>query len=447
MIGGLGDVHKIPELRKRILFVIGMLAVYRFGVFVSVPGVDIGAFRRLISESASGRLFGMVNLFSGGSFENLSVFALGIMPYISVSILMQFLAPVIPALEALKKEGPAGQRIITRYTRQGTIVLALIQSFAVISLIEANGLAIMPGFGFRLTTMITLTAGTAFLMWVGEQINEKGIGNGISIIIFANIVARMPETLYQTIELSRTGEIQALTIISILLFCLFTIAAIVFIERSHRRIPVQYPRRMVSKNVGQASAQYLPLKLNMAGVIPPIFAYTILGLPIMFGQMFPNVEILADINSYLTHGDPIYIAVFSVLIISFCYYCTATIYNPEEVAENLKKNGAFIPTVRPGKQTSDYLYGVVNRLTFLGSIYLVLVCLIPEAVYANLGVESFAAVFSGTAVLIVVGVTLDTASQIESHVVAKNYEAFMSKSSKLSGGVGSMGSLRARLRR
>lgn len=449
MIGSLGDVSKIPELRKRVLFVISMLAVYRFGVFVSTPGVDILQFRSLIEDSAGGRLFGMVNLFSGGSFENLSIFALGIMPYISVAILMQFLTPVIPALDSLKKEGQSGQRAITRYTRQGTIVLALIQSFAVISLIEGNGLAVSPGWQFRITTMITLTAGTAFLMWVGEQITEKGIGNGISIIIFANIIAAMPQELFALVQRARNGDIEPLSVLFILGFCALTIAAIVYVERSFRRIPVQYPRRVGKNAQQQPQTQYLPLKINMAGVIPPIFAYTVLGLPVMFSTFLPDNELLADLAPLLVPGEWGYLLVFIPLIFFFCYYCTATVYSPDEVSENLKKNGGFIPTVRPGKQTSDFLYGVVNRLTFVGSIYICLVCLIPDFFYRGMGADSFAFIFGGTAVLIVVGVTLDTASQIEAHVVAKNYEAFMSRSSKVKAGLGAMsaGSLRARLRR
>ena len=366
-------------------------------------------------------------------------FTLGIMPYISVSIIIQFMTPVIPALEALKKEGASGQRIITRYTRQGTIILALFQGSLIATGLESQGLALDPGWVFRVSTVVTLTAGTAFIMWLGEQITERGIGNGISIIIVAGIVARMPQVLAETIALSRTGEIDPLALLGLLAFCVATIIAIVYVERSYRKVPVQYPRRMVGKNLAQSQTQYLPLKLNMAGVIPPIFAYAFFALPATVVQ-FTNSEILQDLMTYLVPPNPVYIVVFVTLIVFFCYYYTAIVYNPVEVADNLKKNGGFVPTVRPGKQTADYLYGVLNRLTFWGAIYISLVCIIPELFYMNMGVTSFSYVFGGTAILISVSVVLDTASQIESHVVAQNYEAFMNKSSK--GGRGGMGSMR-----
>jgi preprotein translocase subunit SecY len=307
-----------------------------------------------------------------------------------------------------------------------------------------GGLVHNPGWTFRISTMITLTAGTAFIMWLGEQITEKGIGNGISIIITAGIVARMPEIFVGTIALAQTGEIAPMTVLLAMLFCLFTIAAIVYVERSQRRIPVQYPRRMVGKNLAQAQTQYMPLKVNMAGVIPPIFASAFLVLPATVASVMPN-ETIEGFMAYMVPGQPVYMTVFAVLIVLFCFFYTAIIFNPTEIAENLKKNGGFIPSVRPGKQTVDYLYGVLNRLTFWGAIYITLVCIIPEIVYLNLGVGAFSFVFGGTAILIVVVVTLDTAAQIQSHLIAKNYEAFMSRSSKARGGIGSMGHTRSRL--
>jgi preprotein translocase subunit SecY len=442
MIGGLGNIGKIPELRNRILFTLVMLAVYRLGVFVSTPGIDVEALRSMFNTD-DGTLFGLFNMFSGGSLENFSIFTLGIMPYISVSIIIQFITPVFPALEALKKEGPAGQRIITRYTRQGTVALALLQSsFIAKGLQSQPGFVIEPGWQFQIGTMITLTAGTAFIMWLGEQITERGLGNGISVIILAGIVARMPSVFIETIALSKTGEIRPVTILVLIVFCLLTVAGIVFVERCHRKIPVQYPRRSTGANL---VPQYLPLKVNMAGVIPPIFASAFLVLPTTVGAFFKDNEFVTDILTILTPGTLVYTIVFVLLIIVFCYYYTAIIYNPVEVAENLKKNGAFIPTVRPGKQTADYLYGVLNRLTFWGAIYISLICVVPLQVYLNLGVVRFAYVFGGTAILIVVAVTLDTISQIESHIVARNYESFMSKSAKMRGRVGTMSSMRSRM--
>ncbi len=440
MVAGLGNVGKIPDLRKRILYTLGMLAVYRFGVFVSTPGVNVEALRRMF-DTSSGTIFGMVNMFSGGSLENFSIFTLGIMPYITVSIIVQFLTPAIPALEALKKEGASGQRILTRYTRQATIVLALFQSFFIARGLELSpGLVIEPGWIFRISTMITLTAGTAFIMWLSEQITERGIGNGMSIIIFAGIIARMPQVLVQTLALSRTGELPPMSILLLIAFVLITIAVIVFVERSHRKVPVQYPKR---GKMEMAPQQYMPLKVNMSGVLPPIFAYAIIFLPATIASFYPS-EVLQDMMAYMAPGNPVYYLVLIGLIFACAYYCTAVVYNPVEVADNLKKGGAFIPTVRPGTETADYLYQVTNRLTFWGAIYIALVCVIPEFVYFKMGVQSFAYVFGGTAILIAVGVTLDTASQIESHVVASNYESFMSKTSNTKGRGGTMSQIRSR---
>lgn len=427
------------------MFTLSMLAVYRLGVFVSTPGINIERLRSMF-DTSDGTLFGLVNMFSGGALENFSIFTLGITPYISVSIIIQILAPTIPALDALRKEGDAGRRVMTRYTRLGTIGLALFQSLMIAIGLEKQGLVIDPGFWFRFSTMITLTSGTAFIMWLGEQITEKGIGNGISTIIFAGIVARMPTVFASTLALARTGEVNPLSIFLLLGFSFLTIAGIVYVERSHRKIPVQYPRRAIGKKMTQAQTQYMPLKVNMAGVIPPIFASAFLVVPATIASFTPN-EYLQDVMGYLQHGTISYTIIFSTLIIIFSFFYTAIVFNPEEVAENLKKNGGFIPLVRPGKQTSDYFYTVLNRLTIWGAIYICLICLLPEFIYINVGARAFAYVFGGTAVLIAVGVTLDTASQIESIIVARNYESFMSKSTKVRGGVGSMSHLRARLLR
>jgi preprotein translocase subunit SecY len=440
---GLQGIARIPELRKRILFTLGMLAVYRFGVFVATPGIDTEALKRMFN-TGDGTLFGLVNMFSGGALEQFSIFTLGIMPYISVSIIVQLLAASIPSLERLKKEGEQGQRILTRYTRQGTVVLALFQGFMIALGLEGQGVVLSPGWQFKITTALTLASGTAFIMWLGEQINERGIGNGTSVVVFAGIVASMPETLLSTLVLARSQEVAPVTILIVLALCFLTVMGIIFIERAHRRIPIQYPRRMVGNQVAQAQTQYMPLKINMAGVIPPIFASAFLAA-VVAGLGFS--EQTADYVRYMQPGNWGYSLVFGALIMFFAYFYTAMIFNPPDVAENLKKNGGFVPMVRPGKQTADFFYGVLNRLTLWGALYMVGICLIPQLIYMELGVEKFSYIFGGTAILIAVGVILDTVSQIESHVVARNYEEFMGKTSKQRGGLGSVSHSRARLLR
>lgn len=444
-MSAIAALARLPELKKRIVFTLTMLAVYRFGVFVSTPGVKVDAIRRLFEDSA-GNFFGLINLFSGGALEQFSILTLGISPYITVSIIVQLLTPSIPMLENLRKEGEAGRRIITRYTRQGTILLALFQALMISIALEKKGLVNDPGWDFRIITMITLTAGTAFMMWLGEQITERGIGNGMSILIFAGIAARMPQVFGETIALARTGELSPFVVLALLATALLTISGIIFVERSHRKIPIQYPRRMVGKRMAQAQMQYMPLKINMTGVIPPIFASAFLMLPVTILSVFPG-KTSDEMMSYLTPGGVTHALIYIILIVLFSYFYTAVVFNPVEVADNLKKNGGFIPTVRPGQQTVDYLYGVLNRLTLWGAIYISIVCLVPEAFYYSVNANSFAYVFGGTAVLIVVGVTLDTAAQIESILVAKNYESFMNKSSKVRGGIGSASYNRARLLR
>ena len=441
-MNGLLALFQIPELKKRLLFTIGMLAVYRFGVFVSTPGVDVDKIRQMF-ESHANTLFGLINLFSGGALEQFSIFTLGISPYITVSIIIQLLTPSFPHLENLKKEGDAGRRVITRYTRQGTVLLALFQSYMIARALESKGLA-TPSLSFELVTMITLTAGTAFVMWLGEQITERGLGNGTSLIIFAGIAARMPSVFGSTVELARTGEVSPFTIIALIFFSLFSIYAIVYVERAHRKIPVQYPRRMVGKRMTQAQTQYMPLKLNMTGVIPPIFASAILMVPATLVTVLPGAD-LSAFGKFFTPGSWGYESIYVALIVLFSFFYTAVVFNPTEVADNLKKNGGFIPLVRPGSETADYLYGVLTRLTLWGAIYISLVCVLPQVIYLQMGASQFAYVFGGTAVLIVVGVTLDTASQIESMLVARNYEAFMSKNSKVRGGAGSASYTRNRL--
>lgn len=430
MVAGLGKIGVVPELRKRVIFTLLMIAIYRLGVFVSTPGINIDALKNLI-DTSTGTIFGMINMFNGGSLERFSIFTLGIMPYITVSIIMQFITPVIPTLEALKKEGASGQKIITRYTRQGTIFLALIQGMFIARGLQSQpGLVIDPGLMFIITTTITLAAGTAFIMWLAEQITERGIGNGMSIIIFAGIIAAMPGAFYTLLQSFRQGLIQPLTMIFILLFCLATIIGIVFVERCFRKVPVQYPKKMIGNAVAQqVQTQYLPLKVNMAGVIPPIFASAFLLVPGTIASFTTN-EFVQDLQAVATPGTLPYTIVFSVLIIIFCYYYTSVVYNPVEVADNLKKNGGFVPTVRPGKQTSDFLYKVLNRLTFWGALYIVLVCIIPQIVYMKMGLVNFSYIFGGTSILIVVAVTLDTFNQIQTYVVSKNYDEFIANMSK-----------------
>jgi preprotein translocase subunit SecY len=442
-VSGLANIGRVPELRKRLFFTLGMLAVYRLGVFVSLPGINVEYLRNQFQEAA-GTLFGMVNMFSGGALENFSVFTLGVAPYISMSIIMQLLTPVIPTLEAYRKEGEAGRKVITRITRQATIGLALIQSyFIAVGLQRSTGMVYSGGFEFTLVTMVSLTAGTAFIMWLGEQITEKGLGNGISVLIFAGIVAKMPSVLAGTLELVRQHEISPLTLMFLLAFCLATIFFIVFIERSARKVPVQYPKRMVGNRLTQAQTQFMPLKLNMSGVLPPIFAYALLSIPAMTLSFSQN-EAVQGILAELAPGKLGYELILVVLIMFFAYFYTSIIYNPDEVAENLKKGGGFIPSVRPGKQTAEYLYSLLNRLTLWGGLYLAVICIIPQLIYYELNAGSFASVFGGTAVLIAVSVTLDTAAQIESIMVSRNYEAFMSKQPKLRG-VGSASYNRSRI--
>lgn len=445
MLGGLGDIGKIPELKKRILYTLGLLAVYRLGVFVSTPGIDVQALKRLF-EAHDNALFGYINLFSGGALEHFSIFTLGITPYISVSIILQVLSSSLPYFESLKKEGESGRRVIVRYTRLGTVALAMLQSFMIASGLVAQGLVVSPGWYFFLSTMFTLTAGTTFIMWLGEQITERGIGNGISVIIFSGIVARMPGVLFDTIQRAREGDIQPLTVLILVGVAMAVVAAIIFVERGQRKIPVQYPRRMVGKNLAQAQTQYMPLKVNMAGVMPPIFANAFLVLPATVASFSTN-EVLQRAAGYLSPGHWGHDLAFVVTVVIFAYFFNSIQFNPEEIAENLKKQGGFIPTVRPGKQTAEYLYAVVNRLTLWGAIYIAGVCLLPQMLFRDLGALQFSYVFGGTAILIVVGVTLDTAAQIESHIVARNYEAFMSSATKKRGGLGSMSYQRTRLTR
>ncbi|SHO44928.1 preprotein translocase subunit SecY [Desulfopila aestuarii] len=425
-MSGLQSAANIPELRKRIFFTIIMLAVYRMGVQIPTPGINSEALANFFAQNA-GTLFGMFNMFSGGALENFSIFALGIMPYISASIIIQLLTVVIPQLEAMKKEGQAGQRKITQYTRYGTVVLSIIQgTFIAVGLEGMTGpggeaIVLNPGWEFKLMTMLTLTSGTAFIMWLGEQMTERGIGNGISLIIFAGIVARVPAAIVNSIQLVKAGEIGMFFIPILLVFMFAVIAFIVFCETSQRRIPIQYAKRVVGRKVYGGQSSHLPLKINVSGVIPPIFASSIMMFPATIGS-FINIDWVQRASAALRPGTVYYYIIYTAMIVFFCFFYTAVTFKPDDVAENLKKNGGFIPGIRPGKKTSEFLDKVLTRLTVVGAIYLSAVCILPTIMISKFNIPFY---FGGTALLIVVGVAIDTISQVESHLHMRNYEGFM----------------------
>jgi preprotein translocase subunit SecY len=434
MIGGFQSIPKIPELRKRVIITFLLLAVYRIGVHVPTPGIDTQALVAFF-EQQKGTLFGLIDLFSGGALRQLSVFALGIMPYISASIIFQLLTVVIPYLEKLSKEGEAGRKKITQYTRYATVVLSIIQGFGIsISLERMAGpggesVVMAPGWAFRFMTIITLTAGTAFIMWLGEQITERGIGNGISLIIFAGIVAGIPSAFGNTFRLYRTGEMSPLFIIFLFAVMVLVVGIIVFAEQGQRRIPVQYAKRVVGRKMYGGQSTHLPLKVNMAGVIPPIFASSILMFPLTITQFLPQdvLESYPWITTILNSLGPatiLYNLLYVVFIIFFCYFYTAVIFNPVDVADNMKKYGGYIPGIRPGKKTSDYIDRVLTRITLGGALYVAAVCVLPSILIYKLNIPFY---FGGTALLIVVGVAMDTVSQMESHMLSRHYEGFMKK--------------------
>jgi preprotein translocase subunit SecY len=425
-MGGLQSAANIPELRRRIFFTLIMLAVYRMGVQIPTPGINGEALQAFFNQNA-GTLFGMFNLFSGGALKNFSVFALGIMPYISASIIIQLLTVVIPQLEALKKEGEAGNRKITQYTRYGTVFLSVIQgTFIAVGLESMTGpggeaIVLVPGLQFKLMTMLTLTSGTAFIMWLGEQMTERGIGNGISLIIFAGIVARGPAAVVNSIQLIKAGEIALFFVPFLILFMFAIVAIIVFFETSQRRIPIQYAKRVVGRRVYGGQSSHLPLKINISGVIPPIFASSIMMFPATIGS-FIKIEWVQRVSAAMAPGTIYYYICYIGMIVFFCFFYTAVQFKPDDVAENLKKNGGFIPGIRPGKRTAEFLDKVLTRLTVVGAIYLSAVCVLPTLLIREFNIPFY---FGGTALLIVVGVGIDTISQIESHLHMRNYEGFM----------------------
>jgi preprotein translocase subunit SecY len=431
---GFTNIFKIPELKNRIIITLLLLAVYRVGVHVPTPGIDAAALRSFF-DTAQGTLLGFFDMFSGGGLRNLSVFALGIMPYISASIILQLLTVVVPHLERLAKEGESGRKKITQYTRYGTVVLSAVQAFGISFGLEqmvsplGDPVVLDPGWGFRVMTMITLTAGTAFIMWLGEQITERGIGNGISLIIFAGIVARMPSGIILSLKMIQNEEIGILVFLAVIAMMVVVVGAIIFMERGQRRLPVQYAKRVVGRKMYGGSSTHLPLRINTSGVIPPIFASSILMFPLTIANFFPKETVQQHkwleflVNSFSpTHV--IYNIIYVLLIIFFCYFYTAVTFNPVDVADNMKRYGGFIPGIRPGKRTSEYIDRVLTRITLVGAFYVSAVCVLPTILIAYFKVPFY---FGGTALLIVVGVALDTAQQIETHMITRNYEGFLKK--------------------
>jgi len=421
----ISNVAKIPELRRRILFTLFILAVYRIGVFITIPGVNRVEMSHVVSKGGSGSFLGMFNMFSGGALEQFSIFTLGIMPYVTASIVMQLLTVVVPRLDQLNKEGEQGRRRINQLTRYGTVLVAIVQAWFAASYVESlsrGGAEVVadPGLSFHLLTVVTMTTGTVVIMWFGELITENGIGNGSSMIIFAGIVADMPDAITKFIAGGGGAGGGGLTVVFVALLVIGTIAAICYFERSHRRIPVQYTKRQVGRKMYQGAQSFLPLKINVSGVIPPIFASSILMFPAQIGNM-AGAGWLQDFASVLHPADWRYNLIFTVLVVFFAFFYTSVVFNPVDVADNLKKSGGFIPGIRPGKNTAQYIERVLSRITFAGALYLSVVCMIPALLQKYLQVP-FA--FGGTGLLIVVGVALDTVQQIESHLITRNYEGF-----------------------
>jgi len=428
LLDGFSNIQKVPELQKRILLTFLLLAVYRIGAHVPTPGIDTAALSAFFEQN-KGSLLGFFDMFAGGALSKLSVFALGIMPYISASIILQLLTVAVPHLERLSKEGEAGRRKITQYTRYGTVLLSLIQGFGIaIGLENMAGptgvsIVIQPGWWFRILTVITLTAGTAFIMWLGEQITEKGIGNGISLIIFAGIVVSGPEAIVNTFRLVASGEMGAVFVVLLIVLIVAVVGTVVFVESGQRRIPIQYAKRVVGNKMYGGQTTHLPLKVNTAGVIPPIFASSIIMFPATIANFIPHPW-MKEVSNLLMPGRVGYELLFIGFVVFFCYFYTAVTFNPVEVADNIKKYGGYVPGIRPGKKTAEYMDDVLTRLTFSGAIYVSAVCVLPSILISNFNVPFY---FGGTALLIVVGVALDTAGQIETHLLTRQYEGFMKK--------------------
>ena len=435
MIGGIQNIARIPELRARILFTFGMLAVYRIGCAVVTPGINTNVIRDFF-EQMSSTVFGMFNLFSGGALQQMSIFSLGIMPYISATIIFQLLTVVIPQLEQLKKEGEQGQKKINQWSRYATIVLALFQSMLIATALEngqfGQGAVMNPGWGFRLMTMITLTTGTAFIMWLGEQVTERGIGNGISLVIFSSIVVAIPSGMFQMFDLIQTDQFSPLQAIFLLGFMVALIGGVVFVERAQRRIPIQHARRVVGKRVTQGGMSYFPLRVNTAGVIPPIFASSLLMIPSTLRQFTDSPAVQQLIDTHMNPGGLTYNLVYMGLIIFFCFFYTAIVINPVDVSENIKRFGGYIPGIRPGANTAEHIDKVLSRLTFVGAVYVAVICIVPVILAGRMNIPFY---FGGTALLICVGVSLDTIGQIEAHLVSREYDGFV-KGGRIRGRLG-----------
>ena len=424
------DLGKLRDLRARLLFLLGALLVYRIGTFIPVPGIDPSALARMF-EQQQGTILDMFNMFSGGALERLSLFALGVMPYISASIIMQLLAAAIPQLKELRKEGEAGRRKITQYTRYGTVVLATFQATGAAIALQNQGVAINPSFTFVFTAAVSLVTGTMFLMWLGEQVTERGIGNGISMIIFAGIVAGLPSAIGGTLELVRSGEMNPLEVVILFVMALAVVALVVFVERGQRRIPVHHARRQQGRKLFAAQTQHLPLKLNMSGVIPPIFASSLILFPATMVRFFGQDTWGQVVAQAISPGQPLYVMMYAGLIVFFCFFYTALVFDSKDTAENLKKSGAFVPGVRPGQQTAKYIDGVLTRLTVWGAIYVTAVCLLPEFLILGWNVPFY---FGGTSLLIIVVVVMDFMAQLQAHLMSHQYEGLMKKANLKSQG-------------
>jgi preprotein translocase subunit SecY len=424
---------KAGDLKKRIWFTLGALLVYRLGTYIPMPGINPDALAQAFQQQSSG-ILGLFNMFAGGAVGRMAIFALGIMPYISASIIIQLMTSVVPALETLKKEGEQGRKVINQYTRYGTVLLALVQAYGIAAGLESSANIVTdPGTFFRISTVLTLTGGTMFLMWLGEQITARGIGNGISLIIFAGIVANLPSAIANLLELGRTGALSTGIILLVIIVAIACIAGIVFFERAQRRLLIQYPKRQVGNRMFQGDTSHLPLKLNTAGVIPPIFASSLLLLPVTVANFANTSELPGWATAIITslgHGQPLYMLLYAAMIGFFAFFYTAVVFNPKETADNLKKHGGFMPGIRPGDRTADYIDYVLTRITVIGAIYLIVICLLPEFLISAAGVPFY---LGGTSLLIVVSVTMDTVAQVQGHLLAHQYEGLVKKA-KLRGG-------------
>jgi preprotein translocase subunit SecY len=426
-----GAFAKAEALKKRIWFTLGALIIYRLGTYIPIPGINLAALESAFQANQTG-IIGMFNMFAGGAVGRMAIFALGVMPYISASIIMQLMTSIVPTLDQLKKEGEQGRKVINQYTRYGTVILAAVQSYAIaVGLMGGNNIVVHPGIFFIFTTVVTLTGGTMFLMWLGEQITARGIGNGLSLIIFSGIVANLPHAIAGTLELGREGALSPVVIIAVGVMAILVVAFIVFVERAQRRLLIQYPKRQIGNRMFQGEASHLPLKLNTSGVIPPIFASSLLLVPVTIANFTAGngPGWLTTVTALLGHGQPLYMLLYAGLIIFFAFFYTAVVFSPADTADNLKKHGGFIPGIRPGKNTADYIDYVLTRITVLGALYLVAVCLLPETLINATGVPFY---FGGTSLLIVVSVTLDTVGQVQGHLLAHQYEGLVRKS-KLKG--------------